>query len=341
MLSIFTMGLLVSPLISSAFANYTLSQDYTGRAFFDGFDFFTDADPTNGHVKYIDKENANNSGIAGLMSSNTINNAVYLGMDAVNEAPEGRRSIRVQSQKAFNRGLFIADIAHMPGGICSTWPAFWLVGPNWPTSGEIDILEGVNDQTSNTFAMHTGPGVVVSKDASFTGQLVTPNCDVNAPGQDKNVGCKFSTNDTTTYGKGFNEIGGGVYATEWTSSAINIWFFPRTAIPADIVQGNPQPSENWGLPRAAFGGDFKVDDHFKDLNIVFDTTFCGDWAGKVWAQSGCASQAPTCEEFVTKNTSAFREAYWAINSLKVFEKMGGAAPKLRTRSRGAVLPARP
>ena len=22
---------------------------------------------------------------------------------------------------------------------CGTWPAFWLVGPNWPNGGEIDV----------------------------------------------------------------------------------------------------------------------------------------------------------------------------------------------------------
>ena len=330
------MALLVSPFISSTLAHYSLSQDYTGRAFFDGFDFFTDADPTNGHVKFIDKNDANTTGIAGLMSGGFANNAVYLGMDAVQEAPTGRRSIRVQSLKAFNRGLFIADIVHMPGGVCSTWPAFWLVGPNWPNSGEIDILEGVNEQTSNKMTLHTGPGVVVSKNATFSGDLVTPNCDINAPGQDKNAGCLISDSDNATYGNAFNLNGGGVFATEWNSAGIKIFFFPRNAIPADIASGSPEPNEAWGAPRAAFTGNFTVDEHFKDLNIVFDTTFCGDWAGKVWANSSCAALAPTCEEFVTKNRSAFQEMYWAINSLKVFET--DDPPKLRTRFGGAVLP---
>lgn len=26
----------------------------------------------------------------------------------------------------------------MPFG-CGTWPAYWLVGPNWPSGGEIDV----------------------------------------------------------------------------------------------------------------------------------------------------------------------------------------------------------
>jgi Glycosyl hydrolases family 16 len=339
MVSFTIMALLVSSFISSTLANYTLSQDYTGKAFFDGFEFFTAPDPTNGHVKYIDKEDANKSGIAGLMTGGFANNAVYLGMDAVNEAPEGRRSIRVQSTKAFNHGLIVADIVHMPGGICSIWPAFWMVGPNWPESGEIDIVEGVNEQTSNKMVLHTGPGVSLSENQTFTGNMVTPNCDIDAPGQGKNAGCMIQDSDNATFGEGFNANGGGVFATEWTSAAIKIWFFPRNAIPADVASGTPEPSGAWGAPRAAFAGDFKVDNHFKNLNIVFDTTTCGDWAGKVWADSTCAALAPTCEEFVAKNKEAFREAYWAVNSLKVFET--NEPPVLKKRSGGAVLPRLP
>ena len=35
-------------------------------------------------------------------------------------------------------------------------PAFWLTDePNWPVNGEIDILEGVNDQTLAKTALHS------------------------------------------------------------------------------------------------------------------------------------------------------------------------------------------
>lgn len=55
-----------------------------------------------------------------------------------NVTPNGRPSVRISSNKTYNSGLFILDVKHMPFG-CGTWPAYWLVGPNWPSGGEIDV----------------------------------------------------------------------------------------------------------------------------------------------------------------------------------------------------------
>ena len=44
------------------------------------------------------------------------------------------------------------------------------------------------------------------------------------------------------------------------------------------------------------------------------------WAGNTWAVSGCASRAPTCNDYVRDNPRAFRNAYWTINSLKVYRE---------------------
>jgi hypothetical protein len=58
---------------------------------------------------------------------------------------------------------------------------------------------------------------------------------------------------------------------------------------------------------------------------VFDTTFCGDWAGNVWSGDPvCGSQAPSCQSFVQNNPSAFTDAYWLVNSLKVYQSNGQA-----------------
>ncbi|KAL7943575.1 glycoside hydrolase family 16 protein [Trichoderma barbatum] len=299
--------------------SYILGVTYDASNFFSHFEFHTKADPANGFVEYIDGQTANHLGLTGIAAG-----GVFLGVDSTTRNPSnGRKSVRVSSRQAFTHGLFIADIAHMPGSICGTWPAFWLVGPDWPNAGEIDILEGVNGQTTNDITLHTAAGFSVSNDGSNpSSQLLYSDCGPSYG----NLGCGQSTVDNQNYGDGFNAIGGGVYATEWTSGYIAVWFFPRTNIPDDINTGTPNP-DGWGAPLAKFTGD-NLDYYFKNNQIIFDTTFCGDWAGGVWASdSECSALAPTCEDFVSNNPSAFSEAYWIINSISVYNQAPYAIPR--------------
>jgi hypothetical protein len=151
--------------------------------------------------------------------------------------------------------------------IANPFPS-WMLGPDWPTNGEIDIIEGVNSESANLMTLHTDAGCSVSNSVTpYSGNLVTPNCDVNAPGQATNAGCSIDSTSSQTFGSGFNAIGGGVYATEWTSAAISIYFFPRDAIPADISSGYPDPT-GWGMPQAVFSGGCDVDSHVVDQQIV-------------------------------------------------------------------------
>ncbi|EER38867.1 mixed-linked glucanase [Histoplasma capsulatum H143] len=226
-------------------------------------------------------------------------------------------SRRLPATKAYDSGLIIADIEHMPGGICGTWPAFWMFGPNWPNNGEIDIIEGVHEQTSNLMAMHTKPGCRITNSGDFAGDILTPDCDVHAPGQPANAGCSVQSKDTASYGAWFNANGGGVYATEISETAVTIWFFPRNTVPGDIETGTPNPKA-WPKPMAKFHGACDIAANIKQQKIVFDTTFCGDWAGSVWSTSSCAAKAATCQEFVQHNPTAFKEAYWNVNYVRYF-----------------------
>jgi hypothetical protein len=201
----------------------------------------------------------------------------------------------------------------MPGGICGVWPAFWTFGPNWPSSGEIYIIEGVNAQTTDAITLHTASGCSVST-AGSAKRVVLANADCHTG--NGNTGCGASTTDNTNYGTGFNSIGGGVYAMEWTSQAISVFFFPRTSIPGDITSGKPNPT-GWGTPTVTFTG-CDIDTHFANHNIIFDTTFCGQWAGEVWSSGSCAAVADTCNDYVGANPQAFVDAYWSINSVKVY-----------------------
>ncbi|KAI1845247.1 hypothetical protein JX265_005402 [Neoarthrinium moseri] len=295
---------------------YTIQDVYDTTSFFDGFEFYSGPDPTNGFVNYHDAALANTSSLAGYASG-----GVYLGADftTMNPSTPGRGSVRVNSKKTYTKGLFIADIAHMPSSSksgCGLWPAFWMFGEGggWPNSGEIDIIEGVNSATSTTFTLHTSAGCSFSQG----------NCNAG----NGNTGCGQKINNAQSYGAGFNAIGGGVYAVEWTSNAISLWFFPRTNIPADITAGNPNPAK-WGAATGSFSGSgCDIDKHFNGHQIVFNTDFCGDWAGQVWStDSTCSSLASTCASYVAANPGDFKEAFWLINSVKVFSPNGSGTTK--------------
>ncbi|KAI4174133.1 MAG: hypothetical protein LQ348_006428 [Seirophora lacunosa] len=298
--------LLAGALATFAHAKYILKDDYSAPNFLNMFNFDTFDDPTHGYVNYVDQATADS-----MDMFNVSNGQVTFGVDHTNIASgRGRTSIRLTSKAQYTHGLVILDLAHMPGSICGTWPAFWMTGPNWPHSGEIDIIEGVNTASRNRMTMHTSDG-----------------CSLAGSTCQGSLGCHIEPTDTNSFGTGLNDANGGVYAMQWTSRWINIWFFPRGREPSDISGPHPNTG-TWGHPSASFVGggaddsesSCNIDEHFKDNHIVFDTTFCGDWAGAVWGQDAtCAALAGSCQDYVRDHPEAFADSYWTVNSLRVYQ----------------------
>jgi hypothetical protein len=304
----FTLLLLIP--LSSQSSHYVLKDRYDSANFFEAFNCFTGDDPTHGFVEYLSHPAAT---AANLISID--NSQVRIHVDHTNIAPTGRASVRLTSHKSYTHGLFIADIVHMPASICGTWPAYWLFGPNWPNSGEIDIIEGANDQATNLVTLHTAAGCVVNNAGSVSNTVtIEENCNAKS-------GCSVRTTGTDNFGTGFNAAGGGVYAMQWESSGVYVWFFPHSMVPADIKSGAPKTT-SWGLPVVAFNGGSEcyIDQFFGNMNIVFDTTFCGSWAGAAWGSSSCAMLSDSCEAYVANNPLAFMESYWLINSVAVYQQ---------------------
>ena len=152
----------LTALLRVSIAGYVLTDTYARDNFFDAFTPFTETDPTAGFVQFVDYAAAMENKMIGSVSN--YGNATYIGVDYNTTTNTGRQSLRITSKKSFTKGLFLADIAHMPGGICGVWPSFWLVGPNWPSMGEIDIIEGVNGATTNTMTLHTSSGCSIQKE---------------------------------------------------------------------------------------------------------------------------------------------------------------------------------
>ncbi|KAJ5563064.1 Endo-1-3(4)-beta-glucanase [Penicillium sp. DV-2018c] len=289
--------------------NYKLADDYSGRSFFDQFTFFTDDDPTKGFVIYVNESTANYLNLTYASDTSAI-----LRVDAVTpNATTGRNSVRIESKKTYDTGLFIFDIIHTPFG-CATWPALWLTdGYNWPENGEIDVLETTNQGShGNEVTLHTTKGCKMDVKRKQTGQTILDNC--NSGG---NAGCGV-IGDESTYGEAMNKRGGGVYALELRHEGIRAWFFSRLDIPRDIVDGNPRPSE-WGTALADFPGtNCDIAGHFRNQSIIANIDLCGELAAQKQYYETMYHCPATCADFVARDPGGFEDAYWEFRSFRVY-----------------------
>ena len=329
--AVFSTFTTAAPTLGAPTSEYLYTQDhrYAGSTFMDQFNFFTGPDPTNGFVSFKSAADAKTLGLAKIEGSG----AAYLGVDTTNKYLNfntfGRPSLRLESKKTYNGGLFVADIAHMPTG-AGTWPAYWTVGlKDWPRDGEIDILEGINEQKVNLGTLHTKTDCLIDASAQG-GDLKTAHCSndyTDGWSQWQNQGCSVLMKEPSNYGVDFNRAGGGIYVTDWQPQFIKIWFFPRnSAAGINALSANPDPT-TW--PKPSFTtekGTCDIPGMFKDHTLILDTTFCGDYAGQdiQWQQTSIYQSNPTkyakCHDYVGNHPEAFKEAYWRINSINVYKR---------------------
>ena len=117
--------LVTAGLARTALAQYAVVDNFTGANFFSGFTFFTGADPTNGFVNYLDSSDAASAGLTSINAQGQ----VYMGVDStttLSSTGTGRNSVRIASNNVYTHYLSIIDLAHMPGGVCGTWPALYV-----------------------------------------------------------------------------------------------------------------------------------------------------------------------------------------------------------------------
>ncbi|KAK0445175.1 endo-beta-glucanase [Armillaria borealis] len=307
---------LVSSLASPVFGTvYQQSDSFVGSQFYSGFQHQAISDPTNGRVNYVDVTTSISQNLTYASDSTFILRADDTTI--LNADGPGRNSVRLQSNNQYGSNTaMVFNIRHMPQG-CGTWPAVWTVGPNWPNGGEIDLIEGVNNQASNQATLHTSSDCTMPSDSrSQSGVSLQNDCDVNV---NSNAGCGVQLQNSISYGSGFNDNGGGWYASEWTDSFIKIWFWARNDpnVPTGVrTGGSIVITDNWGTPAAYFPNtSCSLTGHFSPQNIIINLTFCGDWAGNAYASSGCPS---SCVDFVNNNPGAFTDAYFDFAWVKVY-----------------------
>ncbi|KAK7058180.1 glycoside hydrolase family 16 protein [Favolaschia claudopus] len=287
---------------------YSRSENIVGQGFYNSFNFEAIGDPTNGRVQYVDKATAMSRNLT-FASGNTF--ILRADSTSVTGAP-GRPSVRIRTNNAYTTHVAVFDVAHMPQG-CG-----WETDEaNWPRGGEVDILEGVNDQGSNQVTLHTTSGCTMPASRTQTGTSLQLDCNWAING---NTGCGVRVNTASSYGPSFNANGGGWFAIERTNTFINVWFWPRNAgnVPADVRSGGTSVNTgSWGTPTANFPNtSCNFPSFFDANNIIINLTFCGDWAGAVYGSSGCPS---TCNNFVDNNPSAFTNAYFQFNSINIYK----------------------
>lgn len=102
----------------------------------------------------------------------------------------------------------------------------------------------------------------------------------------------------------------------------------------------------WGRPSAFFantanssasaavlasgnGSVCQMPNYFDEHEIIINLSLCGDWAGETFGYSGCAARYNnvTCETFVRNNPSAFTDARWEIDYLRIYDNAASGASR--------------
>ncbi|KAI0072658.1 hypothetical protein K474DRAFT_1667552 [Panus rudis PR-1116 ss-1] len=315
-----------------ASATFVLKDTYIGEDFFNRWRWETFDDPTHGRVNYVNRDMAVAKNLSYATDSKFIMRADDLNVVTPGPNVRGRDSVRISSYDAYDESVTILDLAHMPAG-CGTWPAFWTLsqkGP-WPHGGEIDIVEGVNLNQVNLGSLHTTPECSMPQNRPQNGFVESLDCDSNV---NYNQGCGVKFAKPSSYGYALNAQGGGFFVlVRSRAEGIKIFFWTRDdpTVPPEIknppeptLLGGPSqitPNPSWGNPEAYFPlnpDNCDYDSHFDAHSMVFDLTFCGDWAGADYPTTSCADPSMTCSDFVDQSPDAFSEAYWEINSLRIY-----------------------
>ncbi|KAF7320860.1 Glycoside hydrolase family 16 protein [Mycena chlorophos] len=309
--------LLLAPFLTPVLGGtYSLSSNIVGQGFYDAFNFEAIPDPTAGRVNYVDQATAVADNLTYASDNTFIMRADFTTVIS-DSSSTGRNSVRIRTNAAYTTHAAVFDIAHMPQG-CGTWPAVWETNEgDWPAGGEVDIVEGVNNQGTDQITLHTSPGCTMpASGRQQTGTVVSTDCNTADNG---NQGCAVTSTAASSFGPTFNADGGGWYAIERTDTFINVWFWSRSAggVPADVsAPGSSVDTSTWGTPTANFPNtSCDIEEFFNANNIIINLTFCGDWAGAVYGSSGCPS---SCNDYVDQNPSAFVDAYFQFNSINVY-----------------------
>ncbi|KAF8971847.1 concanavalin A-like lectin/glucanase domain-containing protein [Flammula alnicola] len=317
-------------LFSQASAIYNPVREYAGDNFFNKFAYYGNVDNTTwGNVTYLDQPTAVSKGLTLI---NSAGNAVVKVDNTTTILPApivNRESIRLTSLDSYGAGsLIIIDAVHIPYG-CSVWPSFWSYGieQTWPLAGEIDIIEAINNMDHNQVALHSTAGCTKAETqpSGQEGTTLETDCSLAR-------GCIVAENKPNSFGAGFAQAGGGVFALQYETTGINSWFWSRPDIPDSIktaTSTSQMDTTSWGLPSSAYSPtSCNFTEFFPPQTLVLLTTLCGHWAGVPSIYSStCQTPTNSCvNDNVIGNGSNYATAYWEISYIRTYLSSNVVAP---------------
>lgn len=93
---------------------------------------------------------------------------------------------------------------------------------------------------------------------------------------DGGAGCAWEDPSTKSYGAGFNDAGGGVFATLLTNDELTVWFWSRDDVPDDVA--NSPDTSTFPQPVAQLTkSSCDVSNFFGEQTLTWDITLCGEW----------------------------------------------------------------
>ncbi|TFK49664.1 hypothetical protein OE88DRAFT_1682717 [Heliocybe sulcata] len=310
----FSRIILAVSLVSHVVA-YTLVKEYSGQNFFDGWDFFNGYDPsTYGDTQYVGPLSAAQSAHLAYVDSSS--GHAFMRVDNTTNVayPNKRNTVEIYTSDFYPVGsVFIMDAARLPWG-CSVWPSFWTRGSNWPYDGEIDIVEYANLMGNNQMALHTAAGCTHTTPSNQVGQTIEPNCNAT-----DGAGCTVSEKKPNSYGPGFASAGGGVWATQFDTSGIYIWFWSRSDVPSSISLSNTSiDPTSWGAPSASYpASSCDIGSHFGAQQLVLDIQLCGAFGNPTYNQT-CPPGDCYLNSVIGPGSPTYDNAYFEISYVRVF-----------------------
>ncbi|KAF8827332.1 hypothetical protein HHX47_DHR5001016 [Lentinula edodes] len=191
------------------------------------------------------------------------------------------------------------------------WPSFWMLGTDllWPNSGEIDIIEAIDNLDSNQYALHTTSECFLGTNSIQSGSILQTYFSTGA-------GCVVQEKKPNSFGSGLAQAGGGVFATQLDVNGIYVWFRPRGSLPASISQANSSSTINltdWGTPTAAYlFNACNIAQYFQPQQLIIGITLCSVWAGvpSIYNSTGCSGQC--IDNVIGTGNLIYNNAYWDI-----------------------------